>query len=335
MNIPSKLDLARSLVGLCAVLAAGSLVGCAGTPRGSVAIDRSSGLSDNQLEARRIERPDNPRELKVFSGKTGLAASWEGTVARLASADIVLIGETHDNALGQEAAAALFKDVLEVRGQNAALALEFFERDEQNAIDDLQAGIIDLDEMKARLGKTSADFPLWHEQMVRDALEAGVPFVAANAPRRYVRLARTDGFEKLQSLSADQRRLFVVPSELTGGEYRDRFYTAMGAMGKGPEEGLDGPDHSRVEAIYRAQNVWDATMAQTVADLVRAGKGPVFLVVGQFHTDFEGGLTERLRGLVPGARLLSVSVQPVWADERRMEDIDRADLVIYAGPVGE
>ena len=65
------------------------------------------------------------------------------------------------------------------------------------------------------------------------------------------------------------------------------------------------------------------------------GTYPVGLVSGQFHTDFEGGTTSRLRELRPGARLMTISVQPVGSLELREEDRDRADAVIYIGPSDE
>ena len=42
-----------------------------------------------------------------------------------------------------------------------------------------------------------------------------MPIVAANAPRRFVRLARTEGYDHLRdTLSEEQQRLLVIPDEL-------------------------------------------------------------------------------------------------------------------------
>ncbi|XOV75648.1 MAG: ChaN family lipoprotein [Phycisphaerales bacterium] len=80
----------------------------------------------------------------MFSG-TGLEMTWSGLVARAAASDAVLIGELHGHPMGLDAAATLFDDLLELRPTTAALAMEFFETDEQIHIDDMMTGVIDHD----------------------------------------------------------------------------------------------------------------------------------------------------------------------------------------------
>jgi uncharacterized iron-regulated protein len=321
------------------------MVGCAGGNR-SVAIDPGTGMSAEQAEAARqaeaerlasipdgLKAPQQVRDLKVFSG-TGLEMTWSGLVARAAASDAVLVGELHGHPMGLDAAATMFDDLLELRPTTAALAMEFFERDEQIHLDDLMTGVIDHDRfMEVTSRESEQRYPEGHRRMVLAAVERDRPVIAANAPRRYVRLARTEGFDRLESLNENQQELFVVPGELSDGGYKERFFEIMGGMrGHSEEETPEGEDDPMILSFYRSQNVWDATMADSVVGAMDSGSYPVVLVIGQFHTDFEGGTTARVRQLRPGARVMTVSVQPVWSLELREEDRDRADAVIYIGP---
>jgi uncharacterized iron-regulated protein len=335
----------RAACTLACSLCLSSMIGCAGGNR-SVAIDPGTGLSAEdaaaieRAEAERLaaipegmKAPAQVRDLKIFSG-TGLEMTWSGLVARAAASDAVFMGEQHGHPMGLDAAATLFDDLLELRPDTAALAMEFIERDEQIHLDDLMTGVIDHEAFMKVTGRESLQrYPEGHRRMVVAALERDRPIVAANAPRRYVSLARTEGYDRLEELQARQRELFTIPSELTTGGYKERFFEIMGGMRGHSEEDIpEGEDDPMILSFYRSQNVWDATMADSVARTLDSGSYPVVLVIGQFHTDFEGGTTSRLREMRPGSRVMTISVQSVWSLELREEDRDRADAVIYVRP---
>ncbi|MGP1346657.1 MAG: ChaN family lipoprotein [Phycisphaerales bacterium] len=269
--------------------------------------------------------------------------AWSALVEEASRADVVLIGEVHGHEPGLAAAAALFEDVVALRGRSEpALALEFLERDDQVAIDDYLTGVIDEDEFRTRTRRTDSNYK-GHREMVEVARGAGLAVRGANAPRRYVRLARLQGADAFEGFTPEQRRLVVNPERMADGGYARRFGEVMSAMGRGHEEDgeagegedrADPLDDPMIAGFFRSQNVWDATMADTAVDLVRGGAGPVVLVVGQFHTDFDGGLTRRVRGRLHGADVLVVSmVSEPWGAPGvvREADAGRADAVVYTG----
>lgn len=292
--------------------------------------------------------PVDPRALPMFDGHTGQPVVWSELVARAAASDIVLIGETHGQVSGLDAAACLFDDLLTTL-PDITLAMEFFERDQQVAIDDYLSGVIDEETFRRMTGRTAGNYPDGHRRMVEAAKGAQRPVVGANAPRRYVRLARTDGFERLTALSESQRSLFVAPESLSEGTYREEFMKLMGAMeGHGAEgeadpaatpEEQEKAEKARAQALsfFRSQNVWDATMAESVLRLVAADARPVVLVAGRFHTDFEGGLTQRLRDALPSARILTLSFLDEAPHDQalREQDKGRAGVVVYVRRSGE
>ena len=282
-----------------------------------------------------------PRILGLYRGDSGAAVPWHQMIADMAEADVVLIGEQHGHLVGLEAAATIFDD-LTPRSPAIALSMEFFERDQQSHIDDYLTGITDEETFKKATKRNPGSYPDGHRRMVETAKDAGRPVIAANAPRRYVRLARTDGFDRLNELTPEQRRLVTLPGSLTTGRYRDQVFELMGGMGgHGGDDDASMTEEERaakaaemeamIETFFRSQNVWDATMAEAIVSALESGSHPVVHVVGQFHSDYDGGLTERVQSRAPRARVITYSVVDTWSDELREEDRDRADYVMYVG----
>ncbi len=287
-------------------------------------------------------------EVRAFDAETGRAVSFDDLVTRAAGADVIVFAETHDDETGQAHAVQLVQAVLErtAGSRSPALALEFLERDAQVVVDDYLTGITDRPGLDVALAASDridqvalqsisgstidpeklpeSHLPLGHLQAIAAAREAGATVIAANAPRRYVRFLRRHQAEGFKMLTTAQRRLVERPEPLSGGDYRDRFYGLMEGMGA-----HHGSSSMNVDALYYAQNIWDATMADSVAEALREGRRPVMLIVGQFHADFGGGVIERIRKNRPGARVFTISYQPVPSSALREEDEDRADVVVY------
>ncbi|MBN8645996.1 MAG: ChaN family lipoprotein [Planctomycetes bacterium] len=273
---------------------------------------------------------DRPRDMPVRHAD-GSLASWSEMVAACAGADAVLVGESHGHPLGLPAAAALWEDVL-AAAPKSALALEFWERDEQVDLEDAAAGI-ENPEVKRKRGdpgkSLDASYPPGHEQMVQAAHKAKRPVVAANAPRRYVRLARTEGFDRLRALSPTQAATFRIPDRLIEGRYREDFGKVMaGEKGEQPSES----GGREFDAMFRSQQVWDWTMAESVARALDAGAAPTLLVVGRFHVEHTGGLTQALKSIRPATRCVTVA----FIDEEPPATFPdahkgRADFILYTG----
>jgi uncharacterized iron-regulated protein len=275
---------------------------------------------------------DSARTVVIRRGSDGAPVAWDELVAAAGGADAVLVGELHGQPVGQAFEGALFEDVL-ARSPSTVGALEFFERDEQAGLDDYLTGVTDEQGMTKATRRSEGNYPGGHRAIVERSKGAGRPVIAANAPREYVRLARLEGYGRLNALTAEQRRLFVVPGELPGGKYREDFFAFMRGGSKEPG---DAPSESKIEAMLRSQSVWDATMADSVARGIDAGGKPVVLVVGGFHVGFDGGLVQALRREKPGARVVTVAMVGEWAPASGVGDGDRgrADYVVYVGPGG-
>lgn len=308
----------------------GLLGGCSSAPKGH-------GASAEYTPATVGVAPERARATPAFT-RTGEPANWNQVVDAAANADVILIGETHSHELGLATAAALFEDVLKQR-PDAVLAMEFLERDQQAAVDDYLSGVTDEAGFAKAANRTPSSYPGGHRAMVEAAKTANRPVVAANAPRRYVRVAKKDGYDKLRTLGLEQQRLYRVPDAMPTGHYRDEFAKIMGAVHAPDETDNPGAEPAvpewtdAIESSFRSQVLWDWTMGESVARALDRGR-PVFLVVGRFHVDHNGGTVQALHSMAPMARVLTVTFQ----DQEAPATPDRdgpADYVFYVGPSAE
>lgn len=269
-----------------------------------------------------------PREVRLFRGD-GTPASWSELVEAASAAEVVFVGENHGHPLGLASAAALFEDVL-ARSERASLSLEFFERDEQSRLDDYLSGVSDAATLERRTQRSEGNFPPGHRAMVDAAKAKGRPVHASNAPRQYVRIVSQKGYEPLGELSWEQRRLFRIPDELLTGRYRDDFDRIMTPNGRDPQ----APDEqARLARVFRSQQMWDWTMAESVFLALERDEAPVVQVIGRFHSDFRGGTVQALERLRPGTRSLVVSyVNEDAPAALPADDVGRGDFVLYVGP---
>ena len=274
-----------------------------------------------------------PVTLRMFWGVDGTEVDHRQLVDACGWADVILVGELHDDPIAHEFQRRLIVEVAS-RWPGTVLSMEMLERDEQRYVDDYLAGRISVDEFVERTGSASwageGSWESWYQPIIDDGHAAGATVLAANAPRRYVTMARTEGYAKLIGLPKEEQVLFHVPLDPDRGNYRARFRSLM-SQHSDPHAEDATTDHLAVDSWFRAQALWDATMADSIRNAHREGATKVVHLVGQFHTDFNGGTYGHLARRSPGIRILTMSVQPGTDTSLRREDLYRADIVVYDG----
>ena len=278
--------------------------------------------------------PRAPETIPIFSA-TGERAALDAVVDAISDADIVVLGELHGHPTGLGLHAELFRRTLERSSQRSsgpALCLEFLTRETQHLIDAYLASLIDWPALEKAYEGIPGSRPGPHRPMIEAAREAGAPVVAANAPRIYTRAARERGYDKLTTLTLAQRRLFDVPEEMPEGGYRERFFELMSPEGDEPASAAEAASTTaRLESAFRAQCLWDMTMASSVSSVLDRGHRPALLVVGSFHCNDDGGTVQMLRRLRPHARILVVTFVDEEAEQLLEKHRGFADYVAYVG----
>ena len=270
--------------------------------------------------------PD-PTTLPMRDGADAGIVIWNDLVARSLEAEVVVIGEEHDDATTHALQAALVTDLMAL-DPRTAVSLEMLERHEQPLVDAWLADEIDTETFVTETGSSSwYDWDGFYQPVLDAAKSAGCVVIAANAPRRFVRRARLEGYDTLRGLPDEDRLLFDLPESLDQGRYWLRFRDTM--------RGFRGDEASdeEIRRTFSSQMVWDATMAASVADaLERDDIDRVVHLVGRFHSDFEGGTIRELKRLRPGVRVLSITgVRTGDGLDLAEDDRGRADIVVYTG----
>jgi uncharacterized iron-regulated protein len=283
-----------------------------------------------------------PRALHIFEGSTGRSLGWADVMAAASWADAVFIGERHGDPIAHRLQLALFED-LAAGYAGTALALEHLERHEQHLVDGYLRGEVALDrfidDTKSRDWAGKDTWISCYQPLVDAAREAGSPVVAANAPRDFVRRARTEGFDALASLPKPERAQFDIPIEGGGlfdrswddrwSAYRVRFDEIMSSA-----EDRDDPEvRARLTDVFRSQSTWDATMGASMARALEGGAPKVVLCAGCFHIERDGGTVLQFEARAPRARVLTITVVDRSSDRLAAEDKGLADIVVYGAPV--
>ncbi len=216
-------------------------------------------------------------------------------------AEIVLFGELHNNPISHWLQLELAMALHKLKNNNLVIGMEMFETDDQLKIDEYFAGLI-----AERNFRQDARF--WNNYntdirpLVEFARENQLRLIATNIPRRYAALVNREGFEGLETLNDDAKKLIAplpvaYDPELPG-------YKAMLTMG-----GMPGRSN---ENFPKAQAIKDATMAHFILRNFNPGNSFIHFH-GAYHSNNYEGIVWYLRHANPN--LLLVTINTVEQDD--------------------
>ncbi len=267
---------------------------------------------------------------RVFDTAAGAFVDFEVMLANLAKADVVFVGEQHDDPNTHRLETAILEG-LHRRKLTPILSLEMFERDAQDRLNEYVSGQISEDEML----KSARPWPRYatdYRRMVEMAREYRWTVVAANVPRRLAQEVAKNGKDSIDRMSEADRAFVARDLQCPLDGYFDRFAATM----SGHPGGNQTPEQQRatLENYYWSQCVKDETMAESIvaAYANRSSAGPVVHYNGAFHSDFGLGTAERVRRRLPGKKTIVVSMLPVDNLDTLApagEDLKRADYLVY------
>jgi uncharacterized iron-regulated protein len=265
-----------------------------------------------------------PERMKVFSSTQGKFVTFDDLVAALAAdADIVLVGEEHEDTATHRIELALLS-ALHQKRQRVGLSLEMFERDTQTALDAYLGGAIAEDEF-LKQARPWKNYQTDYRPLVEYAKANKLPVIASNVPRRLAtKVATGKGLSELAGLAAGDAQWVASEIDAPRDGYWWRFRETMRG-----HEGAEANDASML-AFYEAQCVKDETMAESIARFwmrTAAGTPARTLVVhynGDFHSDYGEGTALRVRRRVPTASTIVVTIIPV-------DNLDAANGAAEAG----
>ncbi len=173
-------------------------------------------------------------QFRAYDGVSGRALSFDDVVRRCRSADVVLFGEEHNDAVCNQFEAQLLYALLRDR-RPVALAMEFFEADTQAALDAYLRGRID-EEAFRELTRQGRHYAVSHRPLIELCRSADAVVIAANAPRRLVSAYRKSGLDYdtyRAGLAPEEQRWLPMQNTMLHGPYEMQFMEIMGGHDDG------------------------------------------------------------------------------------------------------
>lgn len=243
-----------------------------------------------ELDMLPLGAPESAYELgsaeagSFFEGASGAVVDFDAMIARMASADVVLLGEEH-TAMDQKLMHAEVLDALAESGRKLVLAMEFFQREDAEALERWRNGDLDERGLLEATGWYDRGGYRWeyYRPVMEVARERGVRVVGVNVPREIPRAVNRGG---LESLSEEQRA--EVGEVTTVGEPQHRYLISRyfgDTVAMLPPGWFDN--------MYAAQCLWDVVMARSVLEVAEDG-ATVVLIVGSGHVAYGLGISRRL-----------------------------------------
>lgn len=259
---------------------------------------------------------DAPKPGAVLVWNQPSPISQDQLAQALASARVVMVGETHDHPGHHEAQLNILKLMIK-QGPAPVVGIEWLDHGAQPACDALASGSITVDEFawladwNNRWGYT-LDL---YRPILEYVREHGLKLYALNAPLKVVRKVARQG---LKSLTPQERATLAPALNLEDPDYEEmvaRQFQGHGVMGK------------QAQANFLAAQIGrDETMAHNLADALHpwpdGGKKAVVLV-GSAHLAHGRGLPPRIERRLPGVKL--ITLLPVSSDKLKEAGQDIQD----------
>ncbi len=238
----------------------------------------------------------------------GAARTWDEALADLATAHVVAVGETHDDA-GHHQIQAEVLTALAARTPRLAVAFEMVGFEDQAVLDAYMSGTAS-EAAFARWWKANWGYEFSLYKPIFDAAKAaGIPAYGLNAPRDVIKSVAQHGIAGLTP--AERARIAASISESSDVRYRDYVREAVSGHGAPP---------ASIGRMIEAMAVWNETMGEKAAKIAAEGR-VVLVIAGQGHVLYKAGILESAarRGADPVKSLLPWPAAP-RPEERALAD---------------
>ena len=264
----------------------------------------------------------NHTDYKLYATATKSIIDLDSLINSCAGADVIFFGEEHNDSVAHFLETEIWKK-LHNRYQRVCLSLEMFERDVQPTMNDYLSGLI-------REKNFLKDCRVWnnyrdYKPMVEYAKQNKLLVICANAPGRYSNMAGRLGPGSLSEIDATSKKYIApLPYALAGGGYFEKL-TALTSHGK---DSTPMPATMNNFNMIAAQSLWDATMAYSIAQGLKAHKKTkVFHVNGRFHSDEHYAVVTQLKNYNAKAKCMVISCfrddafnEPNWEAWHKLGD---------------
>ncbi len=266
---------------------------------------------------------------KIYNAK-GKKISYRKLLKKAEKADIIFIGEEHDNPVAHWFELKMTKDLLSKfnakknNQKKLELGAEMLETDNQEAYQKYLKGEIDYKTLKKE-ARLWPNFNTDYKALLDFAKEHNISFSATNIPRRYANKVFKYGFKSLDSLSSKEKK-WIAPLPIA----YDSTLSAYVAMTK--MEHMKFLPKNLKQNMPKAQAIKDATMAHFI--LKNHKKGNVFIHYnGSYHSNDHQGIVWYIKQANPEAKVLTIDVETQKSlNKLEKKNKNKADFIILVDP---
>ncbi|MFC2097721.1 ChaN family lipoprotein [Bacteroidota bacterium] len=249
----------------------------------------------------------------------GVVVKYEKLLKDCEEADIILFGELHNNPIVHWLQYELSKDLFEIKGDNLVLGAEMFETDNQLILNEYLDGLISVIRFETE-AKLWPNYKTDYKPLVNMAKDNKLKFIATNIPRRYASMVSKGGFEILEKLTDEAKKMIAplpIQYDANLNCYKSMLSMGGGAMGQ----------HVNIN-LPKAQAIKDATMSNNIYKNWEEGKTFIHYH-GTYHSDNFESIVWYLKQKNPDLKILSIgSVSQEIIDKLDEENLGKANIII-------
>ena len=251
---------------------------------------------------------------RIVDPRDAAELRFDRLIDELAMADVVVLGEIHDNMEVHDEHLRILKALATRRP--LVLSMEMFERDVQAQVYQYLAGAMTETEFLAG-ARPWPHYKTDYRPLVEFAKANGIPVIAANVPRPLAAEVAKAGLAAAVG-NADAAAEVTAPKD----EYWESFAKEMGGHGGAGDDG-------KMQRYYESQCLKDDTMAESIVQALQGSRertpdAQLVHVCGKFHSDFRRGTVARVLSRMPKLKVAVLSAEAV-------DDPGRGDYQLAGG----
>ena len=268
--------------------------------------------------------------VKIYDTKSKKEVTLDSIVKRIANYDVVFLGEEHNDSVAHLIEFQLLK-MMHQTYPNTSLSMEMFDRDVQLVMNEYLKDIIKEKHFTkdARVWSNYKDY----RPLVEYSKTNQIDVVCANSPTRYTNLVGRKGQGALNSMDKNTKQYFApIPFDTASGAHYNKLANLFGhpshtVKDTSTKKAMVMPKMNAFNIIL-AQSLWDATMAYSIAQYLKANKTKKVLQInGRFHSDEHFAIVTQLNRYNQKLKSLVISVSPsedfdspIWTDHQHLGD---------------
>jgi len=231
--------------------------------------------------------------------KKGFLHDMEDSFDILMGYNVIFIGEEHESRVSHRSELTILKGLAK-RDSNLVLAIEMFERDVQDILDDYLRSKIS-EKIFLKQTRPWPNYLKDYRPLIAFAKKKRMPVIAANIPRRAA-AAVAMANKVSPDVMGEDRRYLPKTLHLKSKEYYKRFASLMREMDHfAPMKGM------KVDGLYKAQVLKDSVMAASVEPFLDRR---TLFCCGHFHSDYHLGIPYQLQKNHPKLKIAVIAMAP-------------------------